>query len=232
MQIYEGSIVMARRYFGNLSISVVYKGLVYDQDTYAASVSGDGVTWRGNVYAASSGFGPGIAYDSPKAYDQIAKSAVTFATTPDGSESTKERDIMSTLDDAANSGPNAGRFHRPKSGSVRNPPRGNPSSGGTADKHAATELVLFAENDEPLYRQQRRPIELNLVKKFKAGKYDRALAVKLWMYLMDSAAKKYAKEFASPSDWNKIFTPATRRMAAIEMRDAFEPEMRIMARKT
>lgn len=120
--------------------------------------------------------------------------------------------------------------------SVRKPARRttrrNPPRSGPADEHAATELVLYAENDYDLYRQMKRPIELNLIKKFRAGKYDRELAVKLWTYLTDAAAKRYAKEFASPSEWNRIFTPATRRMAAIEMRDTFEPEMKIEAAGT
>lgn len=119
--------------------------------------------------------------------------------------------------------------------SVRKPARRtvrrNPPRSGPADEHAATELVLFAENDANLYRQMKRPIELNLIKKFKAGKYNRELAVKLWMYLADEAAKRYAIQFASPNEWNRIFTPATRRMAAVEMRDTFEPEMKIQARR-
>lgn len=114
--------------------------------------------------------------------------------------------------------------------SVRKPTRRtarrNPPRSGPADEHAATELVLFAENDGDLYLQIKRPIELNLFKKFKAGKYNRELAVKAWMHLTEAAAKKYAREFASPGEWNMIFTPATRRMAAIEMRDSFEPVMR------
>jgi len=101
----------------------------------------------------------------------------------------------------------------------RNPPRSGPT-----DEHAATELVLFAENDGDLYRQMKRPIELNLIKKLKNGTYKHALAVKAWTNFADTAAKKYAKEFASAREWNLIFTPATRRLAGQEMADTFARE--------
>jgi len=35
--------------------------------------------WRGRVNPAPAGFGPGIAYDSPQAYDEVAQSAIAFA---------------------------------------------------------------------------------------------------------------------------------------------------------
>lgn len=67
---------MAKRYSGNLQISVVYD----DKNHYRTSVSRGGkLLWRGTVNPAPAGFGPGIAYDSPKAYDAIASSALAFA---------------------------------------------------------------------------------------------------------------------------------------------------------
>lgn len=67
---------MANRYSGSLKIHVVYD----DHGHYRTSVSSGGkLLWRGNVNPAPSGFGPGIAYDSPKAYDEIASSAIAFA---------------------------------------------------------------------------------------------------------------------------------------------------------
>ncbi len=109
--------------------------------------------------------------------------------------------------------------------STRRPARRNPSRGGAADQHAAVELVLFAENDGDLYRQMRKPIETNLLKKYKAGTYSHTLALKAWMNFADTAAKKYSKEYGSPGDWSRVFTPATRRLAATEMRDTWEREM-------
>jgi hypothetical protein len=67
---------MAKRYSGNLQISVAYD----DRNHYRTSVSRGGkLLWRGTVNPAPAGFGPGIAYDSPKAYDEIASSALAFA---------------------------------------------------------------------------------------------------------------------------------------------------------
>jgi len=67
---------MAKRYSGNLQISVVYD----DKGHYRTSVSSGGKhLWSGVVNPAPAGFGPGIAYDSPKAYDEVASSALAFA---------------------------------------------------------------------------------------------------------------------------------------------------------
>jgi hypothetical protein len=67
---------MAKRYSGNLTINVVYD----DKNFYRTSVSEGGKSlWSGIVKPAPAGFGPGIAYDSPQAYDEIAQSAIAFA---------------------------------------------------------------------------------------------------------------------------------------------------------
>ena len=67
---------MAKRYSGELTINVVYD----DKNHYRTSVSRGGKhLWSGTVNPAPSGFGPGVAYDSAKAYDEIARSALTFA---------------------------------------------------------------------------------------------------------------------------------------------------------
>lgn len=66
---------MAKRYSGLLTIN-----LAYDGDQYRTSVSRAGKKlWSGHVRPAPIGFGRGIAYDSPQAYDQIASTALTFA---------------------------------------------------------------------------------------------------------------------------------------------------------
>jgi hypothetical protein len=67
---------MAKRYSGSLQISVVYD----DKNHYRTAVSQGGkLLWRGIVKPALAGFGPGVAYDSPKAYDEVASSALSFA---------------------------------------------------------------------------------------------------------------------------------------------------------
>ena len=62
-------------------------------------------------------------------------------------------------------------------------------------KNEAYELKLWIENDAQLYRQRLIPIVKNIQNKMKTGKYDHKKAPKLWKYLVDDGAKKYAKEF-------------------------------------
>jgi hypothetical protein len=95
-------------------------------------------------------------------------------------------------------------------------------SEAAADKAAAKELELYISNDSTLYRQQTVTIQKNLMTKKAQGKYDSEMSVKLWMYLMDAGAKKYAKDHANPNDWNTIFTKETRIEAAKMFRDEFE----------
>ena len=67
---------MAKRYSGDLQISVIYD----DKNHYRTAVSQGGkLLWRGIVKPAPAGFGPGIAYDSSQAYDEVASSALAFA---------------------------------------------------------------------------------------------------------------------------------------------------------
>lgn len=102
---------MARRYFGDLAINVLYEDVGRD-GRYKVSVSGGGITYKTYITPAASGFGAGVAYDSPRAYDEIANSAVSFAL-----------DAEPDLEAAGFSGPHAGQFHRPKTGSKKNPRR-------------------------------------------------------------------------------------------------------------
>lgn len=83
------------------------------------------------------------------------------------------------------------------------------------DHQAARELDLYAENEGALYGQRMAIIE-SIKRKIKAKKYNPALAPKLWAYWYEAAAKRYAKEFASPGDWSRMFTKATRDHAAKE----------------
>lgn len=100
--------------------------------------------------------------------------------------------------------------------------RKNP--GGPLDEHAAKELELYVENDRDLYRQQYTPINKNLVTKMVRGVYNHAGAVKLFGYLMESGAKKYAKEYSEGKDWHQIFSPATRKHVADIYARHFETE--------
>jgi hypothetical protein len=72
----------------------------------------------------------------------------------------------------------------------------------------AMELVLLADNDYELYKQQVEPIIKNLERKMSKGIFDSAKASKLVKYLMDNVAKKYTKRYGG------TFTPDDRRLAS------------------
>ena len=83
------------------------------------------------------------------------------------------------------------------------------------DSDAINELDLFIMNDEDLYRQQFMPKISNLKRKMKKGIYDDKLAIKLWMYLVDNAARKYVQEFGTPDqDVKDMFPKETRLQVA------------------
>ena len=93
------------------------------------------------------------------------------------------------------------------------------------DTHAATELEQYIENNADLHRQQGGPILKNLATKKARGQYKHALAAKLFGYLVESGAKKYAKEFGSPDQpWHKMFDVPTRKLVAEELTKSFEAE--------
>ena len=82
----------------------------------------------------------------------------------------------------------------------------------------ATELLLYLDNDEPLYRRKKEFLK-NVYTKMKRGTYSPALARKLWMYYVEEAAKKYEKEYLNPGEWHKVFPPAVRREVAKELEE-------------
>jgi hypothetical protein len=97
------------------------------------------------------------------------------------------------------------------------------------NESVAYELVMFTDNDRDLYRQQMEPIFKNLITKMASGKYDREKAIKLFMYLAESAAKKYAHD-AGPGDtsrWHEMFPVPVRKLAATHWRDSFEVEAKL-----
>jgi hypothetical protein len=94
----------------------------------------------------------------------------------------------------------------------------------TADQHAATELELYLENNEPLYRQL-QDCYLNLLHKQKRGKYVSDRAVVLFQYVADAAANKYVREFSSGKVAD-TFNKATRTAVAVSLRDSFEAQVK------
>ncbi len=83
------------------------------------------------------------------------------------------------------------------------------------DSDAVNELDSFLMNDEDLYRRRFMPIISNIKRKMKRGVYDHEKSIKLWMYLVDDAAKKYVKEFGSvEQDVQDMFPKETRLQVA------------------
>ena len=68
------------------------------------------------------------------------------------------------------------------------------------DSSAVNELDSYIMNNEDLYRRRFMPIISNIKRKLKKNVYDHEKAQKLWMYLIDDAAKEYVKEFGSTQD--------------------------------
>lgn len=88
----------------------------------------------------------------------------------------------------------------------------------TPDTAAARELKLLIDNDSDLYRQQGLPILVNLAKKKAKGVYDPVKAAKLYKYLADNGAKKYARDLGGR------VSPDTRRETARQFARDFEDE--------
>jgi len=101
----------------------------------------------------------------------------------------------------------------------------NARAQAAVDSHAATELVLFIENTADLSpdgpQGQGHSVLLNALRKWRKGTYEPALAIRLFEYLTESGAKRYAREFDHPSRWSEIFNPATRREAARQLEEGF-----------
>lgn len=68
---------MAKRYSGDLTVTIEY----HDDDSYKGVVRGPGGSYKfDDLHAPPVGLGSGVAYDSPKAYDKMARAAISFAT--------------------------------------------------------------------------------------------------------------------------------------------------------
>ena len=80
------------------------------------------------------------------------------------------------------------------------------------DSDAVNELDTFIMNNEELYRRRFMPIISYIKRNLAKNVYDHEKAQKLWMYLVDDAAKEYVKEYGSTQD---------------DVRDMFPKETRI-----
>ena len=75
------------------------------------------------------------------------------------------------------------------------------------DSDAVNELDTYIMNNEDLYRRRFMPIISNIKRKLAKNVYDHEKAQKLWMYLVDDAAKKYVEEYGSQTDDVKDMFP-------------------------
>ena len=83
------------------------------------------------------------------------------------------------------------------------------------DSDAVNELDTYNMNSEELYRRRFMPIISNIKRKIKRNVYDHEKAQKLWMYLVDDAAKEHVKDFGSTQDdVAHIFPKETRQQVA------------------
>ena len=92
------------------------------------------------------------------------------------------------------------------------------------DSDAVNELDLFIMNDEDLYRRRFMPIITNIKRKIKRGVYDHEKVIKLWMYLVDDAARKYVQEFGDPTQDVKDMFPKETRLKVAEVISLREKE--------
>lgn len=93
-----------------------------------------------------------------------------------------------------------------------------------ADMLDARELVLYTENDYQLYRSQTLPIIENLAKKKAKGTYTKEGAVKAFGHLVQSAIRKYKKEFPTLDESEYLrgtVNAATKEMAARGLLDTY-----------
>ena len=81
------------------------------------------------------------------------------------------------------------------------------------------ELKIYIDNDGQLYNQRYMPIIKNLSKKMKKGKFDKRLAAKGFMYLVDDGVKKYIRDFGGSKG---MFSKKDKIEVAKEFADEFE----------
>ena len=92
------------------------------------------------------------------------------------------------------------------------------------DSDAVNELDLFIMNDEDLYRRRFMPIITNIKRKIRRGVYDHEKVIKLWMYLVDDAARQYVQEFGTPDQDVKDMFPKETRLKVAEVISLREKE--------
>ncbi|MBC8428277.1 hypothetical protein H8D04_00195 [bacterium] len=86
------------------------------------------------------------------------------------------------------------------------------------------ELKIYIDNDSQLYNSRYIPILKNLSKKKLNGKYNKSLAAKGFIYLVNDGANKYVKDFGGNA--RDIFPKRQRIMLAKDYVDEFEQQFK------
>ena len=96
------------------------------------------------------------------------------------------------------------------------------TAGFDTDESLVSELVMWINNAQIPYNQL-QAVEKNMARKLSSGEYDSELAVKGFMYAVESGAKDYAREFGGK--WYKMFPKEIRLQAADDLRAEFETKV-------
>ena len=102
------------------------------------------------------------------------------------------------------------------------------NAGFDSEESVVRELVLWTNNDAVVYEKQLMPIWKNMARKMASGRFDPELAVKSFMYAVESGAKSYVREFGDASTpWYEMFPKNVRLMAAQELLEEFMAEAEV-----
>lgn len=92
----------------------------------------------------------------------------------------------------------------------------------TTYNHEVVELSLFIDNDYDLQTRRLPEYIKTLDKHMQRGRFQKERALVLLERFVEEGAKKYHKEFGTPSDkWYTIFTPVIRREVAQDLLDDY-----------
>lgn len=98
-----------------------------------------------------------------------------------------------------------------------------------ADHDVAQELEWYIVNDGTLYRQRTKSFILNYARKKVNGTYDKILAIKGLVSLVEAGMKKYKREFG-PESLGGPINRATKELAAKNILQAIQEEIMDTAR--
>lgn len=90
-------------------------------------------------------------------------------------------------------------------------------------EHNSEELLLFMDNDSEIYHKYEQMLKI-YSKKMKKGSFYDKFGIKGFMHLVNSAAKKYAREM--DETWNEAFPIHVREEVAKELNDRFKQQFK------